>query len=59
MLEGVIENDRWRAKVSVFDAMRALVNSAEEAVATELATILLAVTDLPQLCMTKVSTAAV
>ena len=43
-LEGVIENGKWRAKAGALDAMRTFVNSAEEAVATELATILPAVT---------------
>jgi len=44
MLEGVIENGKWRAKAGALDAMRTFVNGAEEAVATELATILPAVT---------------
>jgi elongation factor 3 len=43
-LEGVIENGKWRTKAGALDAMRTFVNSAEEAVATELATILPAVT---------------
>ena len=43
-LEGVIENGKWRAKAGALDAMRMFVNRAEEAVATELATILPAVT---------------
>ena len=43
-LEGVIENGKWRAKTGALDAMRTFVNGAEEAVATELATILPAVT---------------
>ena len=43
-LEGVIENGKWRTKAAALDAMRTFVDSAEEAVATELATILPAVT---------------
>ncbi len=43
-LEGVLENGKWRAKTGALDAMRTFVNSAEEAVAAELATILPAVT---------------
>lgn len=43
-LAGVIENGKWRAKTGALDAMRTFVIGAEEAVATELATILPAVT---------------
>ena len=43
-LEGVIENGKWRAKTGALDAMRTFVTGSEEAVATELATILPAVT---------------
>ena len=43
-LEGVIENGKWRTKAGALDAMRTFVNRAEEAVATELATILPVVT---------------
>jgi elongation factor 3 len=43
-LEGVIENGKWRAKTGALDAMRTFASSAEEAVATELATILPTVT---------------
>jgi elongation factor 3 len=43
-LKGVIENGKWRTKAGALDAMRTFVNGAEEAVATELATILPVVT---------------
>jgi elongation factor 3 len=43
-LEGVIENGKWRTKVGALDAMKSFVIGAEDAVATELATTLPAVT---------------
>ena len=43
-LAGVIENGKWRAKVGALDAMRTFIIGAEGTVATELATILPAVT---------------
>ncbi|KAI0280990.1 P-loop containing nucleoside triphosphate hydrolase protein [Russula aff. rugulosa BPL654] len=58
-LEGVIENGKWRAKAGALDAMRMFVNRAEEAVATELATILPAVTAAMHDTKNEVSTAAV
>ncbi|KAH9963914.1 P-loop containing nucleoside triphosphate hydrolase protein [Russula dissimulans] len=58
-LQGVIENGKWRAKTGALDAMRTFVTGSEEAVATELATILPAVTAAMHDTKSEVTSAAV
>lgn len=39
-LESILENGKWRTKVGVLDSMKTFVNSARDAVATELGDVL-------------------
>ena len=39
-LEEILENSKWRSKIGVLDALKSFVNTAREAVATELGTVL-------------------
>lgn len=39
-LEEILENGKWRSKIGVLDALKGFVNTAREAVATELGTVL-------------------
>ncbi|KAI0001287.1 P-loop containing nucleoside triphosphate hydrolase protein [Russula compacta] len=58
-LAGVIENGKWRAKAGALDAMRTFIIGAEGTVATELATILPAVTAAMHDTKNEVTSAAV
>ncbi|KAI0063687.1 hypothetical protein BV25DRAFT_1990651 [Artomyces pyxidatus] len=59
VLEGIIENGKWRTKVAALDALKGFVNGAEAAVANELATTLPKVVGAMHDTKAEVSSAAI